>query len=72
MTHNSTFEFLSPSDTQRESMARCRAAAADYAKVLEKELPEGEDRDHAIRMLRTAAMWANIAITRFDDGSPRR
>jgi hypothetical protein len=40
--------------------------------MIEQEVPDGPDRTHTQRMLRTAAMWANVAITRNADGSPRR
>lgn len=71
MTHPSTFEYLKPSDEQIERMARVREAAKAFSDVIERELPDGPDKTFVIRKLRTAAMWANVAITRQADGSPR-
>ena len=34
-------------------------------------LPDGPDKTFALRNHRTTAMWANIAVTREADGSPR-
>lgn len=52
-------------------MAACRVAAKEYAETLELELPDGPDKTFILRKLRTVAMWANVAITRNSDGSPR-
>lgn len=70
--HESTYEYLKPTDEQMAQMEGVRAAAKTFSDVLERALPEGPDKTHAIRMHRTSAMWANIAITRNPDGSPRR
>ena len=70
--HKSTFEYLKPTDEQMIAMARVREAAKVFAEVLAKELPAGADKTHVIRTHRTVAMWANVAITRSDDGSPRK
>jgi hypothetical protein len=69
--HSSTYEYLKPTDDQLERLARVRAAAKTYGDVLEKELPEGPDKTFVIRGHRSNAMWANVAITRLPDGSPR-
>lgn len=69
--HSSTFEYLKPTDAQIEQMARVRQAAADYFAVLEAELPDGPDKTFVIRAHRSNAMWANVAITRLPDGTPR-
>ena len=69
--HDSTYEFLKPTDAQIERMAQVRAAAKAYGEVLEQMLPDGPDKDHAIRGHRQNAMWANIVITRHADGRPR-
>lgn len=70
--HPSTFEYLKPTDEQIECMARVRAAAKAFNDVLEKELPEGPDKTFTIRNHRSNAMWANVAITRLPDGTPRQ
>lgn len=69
--HETTYEYLKPTDEQFAKMSRVRAAAADYSRVLEAEIPEGPDKTYMIRKFREVAMWANIAITRLPDGSPR-
>jgi hypothetical protein len=67
----STFEYLKPTDVQMDTMARVREAAKAFAEVLDRELPSGPDKTFALRNHRTTAMWANVAITRQPDGSPR-
>lgn len=67
----STFSYLLPTDDQKDLMGVVRTAAAGYADVLEQALPDGPDKTYALRKLREVAMWANIAITRHPDGSPR-
>jgi hypothetical protein len=69
--HPSTFEYLKPTDDQIADMNRVRKAAADYCAVLELNLPEGPDKTFIIRNHRSNAMWANVAITRLPDGTPR-
>lgn len=69
--HDTTFEYLKPTDAQIEQMAKVRAAAKTYCEVLEKELPDGPDKTFTIRNHRSNAMWANVAITRQPDGAPR-
>ena len=70
--HPTTYEYLKPTDAQVEAMARVRAAAKAYSDVLEAELPDGPDKTFIIRNHRSNAMWANVAITRQPDGSPRQ
>lgn len=69
--HPSTFSYLQPTELQKDAMSVVRAGAANYAAVLESELPDGPDKTYTLRKLREVAMWANIAITRHGDGSPR-
>lgn len=69
--HPSTYEYLKPTDEQIERMARVRAAARAYSEILDKELPEGPDKTFILRAHRSNAMWANVAITRLPDGTPR-
>lgn len=71
MLHSSTFEYLKPTDLQLETMAEVRQAFATFVDHIEHTVPDGPDLDHVIRLLRDAAMWANIAITREADGAPR-
>lgn len=69
--HSSTFEYLKPTDAQIAAMNNVRQAAADYCEVLERILPDGPDKTFIIRAHRSNAMWANVAITRLPDGTPR-
>ncbi len=66
-----TYEYLMPTDAQKEAMQRVREAAAIFADVIAKELPDGPDKTFVVRNHRTTAMWANVAITRHPDGSAR-
>lgn len=69
--HPSTFEYLKPTDQQIATMSFCRNAVADCASILSSHIPDGPDKDHVLRLLRDAGMWANVAITRQADGTPR-
>ena len=70
--HPSTYEYLKPTDEQMEQMAIVRAAARVYSEILDGNLPEGPDKTHVMRAHRSNAMWANVAITRLPDGTPRK
>lgn len=69
--HNSTFLYLKPTDKQMGTMDFVREAYDNFAKVLQQNLPDGADKTHVLRLIRTAAMWSHVAITRNQDGSPR-
>lgn len=69
--HTSTFSYLQPTDSQIVTMERVRDAAKTFALVLDDALPDGPDKTFVIRNHRTTAMWANVAVTRHPDGSPR-
>ena len=69
--HPSTYEYLNPTDDQRETMAKVRSAAKAYGDALDALLPDGPDKTFVIRAHRSNAMWANVAITRLPDGTPR-
>jgi hypothetical protein len=68
---DAVFDYLKPSDEQQSIMAVCREAACDYAEILDRRVPDGPDKTYLLRKLREVAMWANVAITRNADGSPR-
>lgn len=68
---DSTFGYLKPTDQQQEDMQVAREAANSYHHTLLTVVPEGPDKTYLMRKLREVAMWANIAITRNPDGSPR-
>lgn len=69
--HETTYEYIKPTEQQMSDMAVVRAAARVFGDVLDIHLPDGPDKTFAIRAHRQVAMWANIAITRQADGSPR-
>lgn len=69
--HHSTFEYLKPTDKQLGAMTMCREASRVYIARLEDLLPDGPDKTYIIRKAREVAMWANVAITREADGTPR-
>jgi hypothetical protein len=69
--HDLAFEFLSPSTDQIGRMSVLRQAFQTLNDIIEEQVPDGPDRTHTQRILRTAAMWANVAVTRHADGTPR-
>jgi hypothetical protein len=69
--HKTTFEYLKPTDDQLRGMTALRIAARVYTSTLEHTLPDGPDKTFILRQHRTNAMWANVALTRQADGSPR-
>ena len=69
--HSSTFEYLKPTDNQVNEMATVRAAFANCTKEIMPLIPDGPDKTYLLRKLRECAMWANVAITRNADGTPR-
>jgi hypothetical protein len=69
--HENMFQYLKPTDEQMGAMEMVRGASAIYYETLEHFVPDGPDKTYLLRKLRETAMWANIAITRNPDGSPR-
>lgn len=69
--HPSTFEYLKLTEDQLKIVEEARAAATAYAASIECLIPDGPDKTYTLRKFREVAMWANIAITRQPDGSPR-
>lgn len=69
--HQSTFQYLKPTDDQMVKMEFCRNAASDFEAVLSMHVPDGPDKTYLLRKLREVSMWANVAITRNPDGTPR-
>ncbi len=70
--HPSTFEYLKPTDAQIEQMSKARIACANCAIELQLAVPDGPDKTYLLRKLREVSMWANIAITRNPDGTPKQ
>lgn len=71
MLHPSTFAFHAATAEQVDAMAVLREAAKTYAALLDRRLPEGPDKTYILRRVRDTAMWANVAVTRYADGTPR-
>lgn len=69
--HHLTFEYVKASEAQLAAMSRVRQAFAACAGVVLAEVPDGPDRTFVLRQLRDCSMWANVAVTRHPDGSPR-
>lgn len=69
--HPSTFQYLKPTDAQMEKMNVLRQLFADHAHAVDTLLPEGPDKTYLLRRIRENAMWANVAVTREADGTPR-
>jgi hypothetical protein len=69
--HISTFEYLKPTDEQIKQMEEARQRAFVYANAMNALLPDGPDKTYIMRKFREVAMWANVAISRLPDGSPR-
>ena len=72
MLDDSTFDYMQPTTAQKADMLVMREAAKVYAEALDAILPDGPDKEWAIRNHRTTAMWATVAITRWHDGAPRQ
>lgn len=66
-----TFEYLKPTEEQLKQMEEARQRAFVYANAMEALIPNSPDKTYLLRKFREVAMWANIAITRNPDGSPR-
>jgi hypothetical protein len=71
MLHPTTFEYIKPNPVGLALMQSVRRATSEYVKALEEYLPDGPDKTYLIRKAREVGMWANVAITRTADGTPR-
>ncbi len=69
--HPSTFEYLKPTDGQRDVMDYLREITRRYADTIDHALDDGPDKTYILRRIRETAMWINVALTRHADGSPR-
>lgn len=69
--HDSTYDYMKPTEAQMEQMEKLRAAARTYGQILEAELPDGPDKTYVIRRHRETAMWVMVCVTRQPDGTPR-
>jgi hypothetical protein len=57
MMHDTTFFYLQPTFEQEEVMNQGREGFRQLANLLDRLVPEGPDKEHINRLLRTAAMW---------------
>lgn len=71
MLHSSTFEYLKPTEAQMTQMASVRQEFKEFTERIDNLIPNGPDKTFLFRQLRDCSMWANVAITRLPDGSPR-
>ena len=71
MLHPSTFGYLQPTNEQAQLMMRVRQAFKNCGDEVERLLPDGADKTYVLRKLRECGMWANVAVTRQADGTPR-
>lgn len=69
--HPSTFRYLRPTDPQFAAMEAMRQVGDAFAQALEVLVPDGPDKTYVMRKHREVCMWANVAITRLPDGTPR-
>lgn len=69
--HATTYGYLKPTEQQLTDMAATRERFRLLSDFLEINLPDGADKTFVLRTVRTAAMWANVSITREADGGPR-
>ena len=69
--HESAFKYLNPTEKQKFSMEEVRDAYKNFTDQIQRAMPDGPDKTYVIQLLRTAAMWTHVAITRHQDGSPR-
>jgi hypothetical protein len=67
----SAFDYLRPTTEQQLVMEKVRGHFSAFAEMLEEHIPPGPDKTYLLRKLRECGMWANVAITRNGDGSPR-
>lgn len=68
--HDSTFEYLLPTDDQKETMRVVRINFKSLCDVITKMVPDGRYKALTITALEEAAMWANKGITRDSTGAP--
>ena len=71
MIHPECLDYCGPSPEAIADMQRVREAGKVYMRELIASLPDGSDKTYALRKLREVAMWANVSLTRHQDGSPR-
>lgn len=58
------FTYHAPKPGQPERYKTLRDKALELAELINKEVPEGPERDYAIVFVESAVMWANAGIAR--------
>lgn len=69
--HDSTFDYLKATNEQIATMGILRSATRAYAMAIEALVPDGPDKTYILRKVRETGMWANVAVTRNANGTPR-
>ena len=69
--HKDAFSYLKPTDKQMTAMTDLRNEFNRFADVIQHALVDGPDKTYVMRLIRTAAMWSHVALTRHEDGGPR-
>jgi hypothetical protein len=61
---NKRFRYHAPKDNQPEKYAQIRAAALDFAVLINELCPDSREKAFAMTGLEEAVMWANASIAR--------
>src|SRR6516164_375608 len=69
--HPTAFDHISPTEDQIGKMADITEAFKICANTILQSVPAGSDQTYILHQLRDCAMWANAAILRNPDGSPK-
>jgi hypothetical protein len=62
MNLENIFKYHSPINNQAQRYEQIRAAALEFAQVIDELCPDSDEKVTAIRNLQTAAMFANASI----------
>jgi hypothetical protein len=62
-----TFQYVQPTDEQKETMQRFRDAYEQLARAITDEVPESRGASLAITKLEESSFWLNKAITHNDE-----
>jgi hypothetical protein len=61
---NKRFRYHAPKDNQPEKYAQIRAAALDFAVLINELCPDSREKSVAFTELESAQFWANASIAR--------
>lgn len=71
MISSKVFDKVIPNEEQAFLMEELKQKVFSLICFIDLDLPDGEDKKHAIRLVRNAMMWANVCILKDDNGAPR-